>query len=275
MKNLFYIMGKSSTGKDTIYQEIKNKIEINSYIRYTTRPKRANEKNGREYFFISNKQLEAFEKSNKIMESRSYNVINNNGKADIWTYATIADEQLEKRGDFLTIGTLASYNTLRKYIQEHPETDIKIIPIYINVSEDEIRSAMIKIIKSQGKVCIMSRDLSWVNPEVSDCLKKKKDNLLIFAQKETELTKKLKEAGIQIRYYGDTHFEPQTRFTIIGYNKPTPQVAISRTQYTIRKRGKLNHKIYQTSMSGDERDMWINSLALDMIDLCELVSKEK
>ena len=47
-------------------------------------------------------------------------------------------------------------------------------------SEDEIRSAMIKIIKSQGKVCIMSRDLSWVNPEVSDCLKKKKDNLLIF-----------------------------------------------------------------------------------------------
>ena len=42
-------------------------------------------------------------------------------------------------------------------------------------SEDEIRSAMIKIIKSQGKVCIMSRDLSWVNPEVSDCLKKKKD----------------------------------------------------------------------------------------------------
>ena len=90
-----------------------------------------------------------------------------------------------------------------------------------------------------------------------------------------KLTKKLKEAGIQIRYYGDTHFEPQTRFTIIGYNKPTPQVAISRTQYTIRKRGKLNHKIYQTSMSGDERDMWINSLALDMIDLCELVSKEK
>lgn len=142
-------------------------------------------------------------------------------------------------------------------------------------SEEEIRSAMINIIKSQGKVCIMSRDLSWVNPEVSDCLKKKKDNLLIYAQKETELTKKLKEAGIQIRYYGDTHFEPQTRFTIIGYNKPTPQVAISRTQYTIRKRGKLNHKIYQTSMSGDERDMWINSLALDMIDLCELVSKEK
>ena len=151
MKNLFYIMGKSSTGKDTIYQEKKNKIEINSYIRYTTRPKRANEKNGREYFFISNKQLEAFEKSNKIMESRSYNVINNNGKADIWTYATIADEQLEKRGDFLTIGTLASYNTLRKYIQEHPETDIKIIPIYINVSEDEIRKRAIKREEKQEK----------------------------------------------------------------------------------------------------------------------------
>ncbi len=142
-------------------------------------------------------------------------------------------------------------------------------------SEEEIRNAMMKIIKSQGKVCIMSRDLSWVNPEVSDCLKRKKENLLIFAQKETELTRKLKEVGIQIRYYGDTRFEPKTRFTVIGYNKSTPQVAIARTQYNIRKRGKLNHKIYQTSMSGDERDMWINSLALDMIELCELVSKEK
>ena len=142
-------------------------------------------------------------------------------------------------------------------------------------SEDEIKNTMMKIIESQGKVCIMSRDLSWVNSEVSDCLKRRKEDLLIFAEKETELTKGLKEDGIQIRYYGDTHFEPQTRFTVVGYNKSTPQVAIARTQYAIRKHGKLNHKIYQTSSSGDERDMWINSLSLDMINLCKLVSKEK
>jgi len=142
-------------------------------------------------------------------------------------------------------------------------------------SDVEIRNAMMKIVKSQGKVCIMSRDLSWVNDEVTRCLLKKKDNLLIFAQKETDLTKTLSNSGIKIRYYGNTNFEPQTRFTIIGYNRNSPQVAIAKTQYNVRKNGKVNHKIYQTSSSGDERDMWINSLALDMIRLCSLVSKEK
>lgn len=33
-------------------------------------------------------------------------------------------------------------------------------------SDDEIKEAMKKIIKMQGKICVMSRDLSWVDCEV-------------------------------------------------------------------------------------------------------------
>ena len=32
MTNLFYIIGKSATGKDTIYKKIKEKIKIKRYI---------------------------------------------------------------------------------------------------------------------------------------------------------------------------------------------------------------------------------------------------
>ena len=36
--NIIYIMGKSSSGKDTIFNIIKNKLEVNTYVMYTTRP---------------------------------------------------------------------------------------------------------------------------------------------------------------------------------------------------------------------------------------------
>ena len=41
--NIIYIMGKSSSGKDTIFNIIKNKLEVNTYVMYTTRPIREGE----------------------------------------------------------------------------------------------------------------------------------------------------------------------------------------------------------------------------------------
>ena len=53
MTNLFYIMGKSATGKDTIYKKIKENIDIKEYVPYTTRPIRTGEKDGVDYHFIT------------------------------------------------------------------------------------------------------------------------------------------------------------------------------------------------------------------------------
>ncbi len=54
MGKIFCIMGKSGSGKDTILKEI-NKVEdlnLKTIVTYTTRPKRNNETDGVEYFFI-------------------------------------------------------------------------------------------------------------------------------------------------------------------------------------------------------------------------------
>ena len=153
------------------------------------------------------------------------------------------------------------------------EINAKKINQRICTSEEEIQAAMMQIIKAQGKLCIMSRDLSWVDAQIRNAMKKKHD-ITIFAEKETELTKGLISDGIQVKYYGKYHFVPKTRFTVIGYNRNHPQVAIADQQHSIRKKGKLKHVIYETSLNNCAQDEWINSLALDIISLCNAVSVE-
>ena len=53
MGKMVYLMGKSSTGKDTIYRELlkSSSLQLKKIVPYTTRPMRAGEKEGREYFF--------------------------------------------------------------------------------------------------------------------------------------------------------------------------------------------------------------------------------
>ena len=60
MGKIFCLMGKSSSGKDTIFKEISNikELKLNPIVLYTTRPKRTNETNGVEYFFINEDKLE-------------------------------------------------------------------------------------------------------------------------------------------------------------------------------------------------------------------------
>ena len=50
MGKIFYIMGKSASGKDTIYKELIEKMpKFHSIVPYTTRPMREGEKDGVEY----------------------------------------------------------------------------------------------------------------------------------------------------------------------------------------------------------------------------------
>ena len=53
MGKIFYLMGKSASGKDHIYEYLKQQEELELYpmVLYTTRPIREGECNGREYFF--------------------------------------------------------------------------------------------------------------------------------------------------------------------------------------------------------------------------------
>ena len=126
-------MGKSSAGKDTIYKILKEKIDVKPYVLYTTRPIRTGEKDGIDYNYLTNEEMEQYsqEENCKVIESRTYNTV-----YGPWTYATILDNQFLSGKDLLMTGTLESYNAILKYFKD--KENIKIIPIYIEV-EDGIR----------------------------------------------------------------------------------------------------------------------------------------
>ena len=144
--------------------------------------------------------------------------------------------------------------------------------VYYN--DAEVREAMKGIIKCQGKICIMSRALSWVDDDVIRIMTKKKNSILIFAQEPNDITNKLKENGIQVRFYGSYGFVPKTRFTVIRYDRNNPQVAIANGEHNIKKQNGYKHVIYETLPGKENKhDAWINSLAADMISLCDLTTR--
>ena len=131
MGKIFCIMGKSSSGKDTIFKEIikDNSLNLKKIIGYTTRPKRAEENNGVEYNFITDEKLAEFINDNKVIELRKYNTING-----VWCYGTMDDGQIElKNNSYIVISTLESYNSFKNYFGKD-----KVIPLYIYV-DDGIR----------------------------------------------------------------------------------------------------------------------------------------
>lgn len=59
MGKIFYLMGKSASGKDSIYKRLRSLCpELKSIVLYTTRPMRDGEQEGVEYHFIGQKQIE-------------------------------------------------------------------------------------------------------------------------------------------------------------------------------------------------------------------------
>ena len=132
MGKIFCLMGKSSSGKDTIYKKLKEKYpQIHTVVPYTTRPIRGNEKNGVEYFFVDRETYDEMEREGRIIEARSYDT-----KCGVWTYFTADDGQIDlSRYDYLVIGTLVSCQALKEYYGEN-----SIVPIYIE-TEDGLRLA--------------------------------------------------------------------------------------------------------------------------------------
>ena len=131
MGKIFYIMGKSSTGKDTVFKQLRKEktLELKTIVSYTTRPIRAGEKDGEAYHFIDEETLAQLEQDGRIIEKRSYDTVHGT-----WYYATVLDEQIDlKHQNYIMIGTIESYVKTRDYFgQEY------LIPVYIEV-EDGIR----------------------------------------------------------------------------------------------------------------------------------------
>ena len=127
---IFYVMGKSASGKDTIYKQLRQRLPgLGTVVMYTTRPMRDGEENGREYYFTDRAFLEKVKEEGRLIECRTYETV-----CGPWDYFTVDDGQIElKSGSYLMMGTLESYRKMREYYGAEV-----LVPIYIQV-EDGLR----------------------------------------------------------------------------------------------------------------------------------------
>lgn len=141
MPKIFIVIGKSATGKDTIYKKLleQKELSLKTVIMYTTRPIRVSEEEGVEYYFVDEGRLTELKEANKVIEHRSYNTIHGE-----WHYFTVDDGQIDvDQYNYIVHGTLYSYGKLRDYFGKD-----RVIPIYIEI-EDGIR--LIRAVRREQK----------------------------------------------------------------------------------------------------------------------------
>lgn len=135
-------MGKSATGKDTIYEELLEHggLGLLPFIMYTTRPIRANETDGVQYHFTDVEGLQKMQAEGRVIELRSYNTVHG-----IWYYFTADSDSVDlSNQSYLALGTLESYQKVRAYYGE-----ARVLPIYIEVADAERLERSVKREKKQ------------------------------------------------------------------------------------------------------------------------------
>ncbi len=175
MGKIYCIMGKSSTGKDTLFKKILGDecLALKTIVPYTTRPMRAGEQNGVEYFFCDEEKVEQLEREGRIIELRAYDTVHG-----IWKYFTVNDDQIDlKNQDYLIIGTLESYLKIRDCFGKD-----KVVPIYIEVEDGERLSRA------------LCRERMQENPKYEELCRR------FLADSKDFSEEKLKEAGITRRF---------------------------------------------------------------------------
>ena len=130
MGKIYGVMGKSSSGKDSIYHQIMEKgvLALKPIIPYTTRPIRDGEQDGREYHFCTEDTVQRLQDAGRIMELRAYNTV-----YGVWKYFTVDDEQINlNKYNYLYIVTLEGYTKIQEYFGAD-----RVVPIYIEVEDGE------------------------------------------------------------------------------------------------------------------------------------------
>lgn len=175
MGKIFYLMGKSSTGKDTVFKELKKAFpEIKQVVLYTTRPIREGENDGEEYYFVNENQLSDMQAQGRIIELREYNTVHG-----IWKYFTADDGQIcLDDNSYLMIGTLEAYDKITQYFGRD-----QVIPIYLELEDGERLSRALEREKGQE------------TPKYAELCRR------FLADTEDFSQQNLEQAGVQKRFY--------------------------------------------------------------------------
>lgn len=125
---LTIIMGKAGSGKDCVINELK-KVGFKQIVAYTTRPKRDSERDGREYYYITDEEFAIKRKNGFFAEARVYYV---GGKK--WWYGSPLVEMLDatvNNEDYVIILTPTAISTISTLKNISPN-GVTVIYLYAN-----------------------------------------------------------------------------------------------------------------------------------------------
>ena len=178
MGKIFCLMGKSSTGKDTIYKKLleDQKLGLRRIVPYTTRPIREGEQEGVEYHFVSEETLQRLEQEGRVVELRAYDTV-----CGVWKYFTVCEEHMNlEKESYAVIGTLESWNAMKRYFG-----DQVMVPVYVEVEDGERLSRA------------LVRERQQATPRYTELCRR------FLADTEDFSEEHLKEAGIEKRFEND------------------------------------------------------------------------
>ncbi|WP_331526810.1 hypothetical protein [Kineothrix sp. MB12-C1] len=178
MGKFICFMGKSSTGKDTVFQCLleDKELGLRTVVPYTTRPIRAGEMQGVEYFFTDEKEYQRLADAGKVIEERSYHTY-----YGLWRYFTVNDGNIDlQSGNYASIGTLEAYIRLCEFFGR-----ANVIPVLIEV-EDGIRLRR-----------ALEREITQEHPGYEELCRR------FLADCEDFSEEKIEESGIGRRFYND------------------------------------------------------------------------
>lgn len=114
MAKIICLLGKSCSGKDTIYKKLLADESLNllPLVTYTTRPMRTGEQEGREYHFTDEAGFNSLKEAGKVIEDRTYDTV-----YGLWRYFTVDDGTFVKEGRnvIAAAGTIPAYIKLRDH----------------------------------------------------------------------------------------------------------------------------------------------------------------
>lgn len=175
MGKMIYLMGKSSTNKDTVYRGlfVWEEVDLKRIVPYTTRPIRIGEKEGNEYHFVDEAEYEHLKAQGRIIEARAYHTYHG-----LWRYFTVDDGKIDlDKENYLMIGTLESYVNTSEYFGKD-----KVLPVLLEL-DDGIRLQR-----------ALDRERKQKSPRYQELCRR------YLADAEDFSEEKIKEAGITVRF---------------------------------------------------------------------------
>lgn len=126
------IVGESASGKSTLAAKFEEYSDYTKVVTYTTRPPRAGEQNGIDYYFVTDDEFNQMVKDDKFVEHASYRG---------WQYGTAIN--FDKNNDKIIVLTPAGARAFRAYANKHPKLRLELYVFYLFVDR---RSRLIKLL---------------------------------------------------------------------------------------------------------------------------------